>query len=332
MPCFSPLKGYKLPTPNPATGKHSIKILGAAKRFTQKGDRYFDYVEIPCGQCIGCKLKKSKEWAIRIMLEASLYDHNSFITLTYDNNHLPPNGSINKQDPVDFMKRLREFYGSGIRSYGCAEYGENFGRPHYHICLFNHHFPDAKQWTTRRGFPVYRSEKLEQLWPLGISEIGTLTFQSAAYVARYIMKKFTGPESESHYEVPDMETGELTPIEPERPICISRGGDPLKGGGGIGRPWLEKFKTDVFPKDFITINGQKMHPPKYFDYRLEIDNPEEYAIIKAQRRRNLDEALAREPDQRLDVKEFCMKQKLNLLKRNLENEPERHSQPKTRTK
>lgn len=306
VPCYSPLRGYRAKESNPETGKFPIVF--------KPREGYVDLpIEVPCGHCEGCKLKKSREWAMRVMLESSLYEKNCFITLTYADAHLPPNGSIDPEAPPAFMKRLREYYGPGIRSFGCAEYGEKFRRPHYHICLFNHWFPDSTFFRMRRGFPVYRSERLEALWPFGHSEIGSLTFESAAYVARYVMKKVSGPAFEDHYEVPDMETGELVSIEPERSICVSR-------RPGVGRPWLEKFRTDIYPKDFVTIRGVEMRPPKYFDYRLEIDDPDLFAKVSESRKTMLRSWKKQATPERLRAMEMIQQSRVKLLRRGYEQD------------
>jgi hypothetical protein len=134
------------------------------------------------------------------MHEAKMHPKNCFITLTYNNEHLPSDGSLNYEVFQLFMKRLRKKYGKGIRFYMCGEYGDKLGRPHFHACLFGHDFADKKLWkTTDSKSKLYRSAELEKLWPYGFSSVGDVTFESAAYVARYIMKKVSGDASESHY-------------------------------------------------------------------------------------------------------------------------------------
>ncbi len=188
MACFGPLKGWPSKKLTPS-GKRQV-VFNISQAYTDRP------VNIPCGQCIGCRLDKSKQWAIRCVHEASLYDNNSFITLTYNTEHLPEDRSLEVRVFQLFMKRLRKRFGTKIRFYACGEYGDQNGRPHYHACLFNHDFQDKKLW--KRGkdpsLDLYRSADLEKLWPYGYSSIGEVTFQSAAYVARYIMKKITGPK------------------------------------------------------------------------------------------------------------------------------------------
>ena len=158
-------------------------------------------LELPCGQCIGCRLERSRQWAMRCLHEASLYDRNAFITLTYDDSHLPPGGSLSYPDFQRFMKRLRRRIGSKVRFYAGGEYGEQGTiRPHFHACLFGYDFPDKVFFKrSASGDKLYTSKLLESLWPYGISSVGDVTFQSAAYIARYCVAKRTGDAAKSWY-------------------------------------------------------------------------------------------------------------------------------------
>lgn len=182
MPCFYPLHGYRAKRINPKTKKRAIVF--------KVHDGFVDMpVIVACGRCSGCRLERSRQWAIRCMHESSLHEFNSFITLTYAPKHLPPGGTLVLKHWQQFMYRLRKKYGKGIRFFHCGEYGEKLGRPHYHAILFGLDFADKTKWKMRRGYQTWRSKSLEKLWPFGHSEIGSVTFESAAYVARYILKK-----------------------------------------------------------------------------------------------------------------------------------------------
>ena len=198
MACYHPLKGYR---------SSELTKNGKRKIVFNRNQGYADLpVTVPCGQCIGCRLERSRQWAIRCHHEASLYENNSFITLTYADEYLPQNGSLDLNAQQKFFKRLRKKYGSGIRFYACGEYGSKFGRPHYHACLFNHDFADKTLWKITNDVPLYRSSSLEELWPYGHSSVGNVTFQSAAYVARYILKKITGEHADNRLkDLPYME-------------------------------------------------------------------------------------------------------------------------------
>ncbi len=259
MPCFSPLDGWRSLTLNP-NGKRSI-VFDIHEGFHDRP------VTVPCGQCVGCRLEKSRQWAMRCVHEASLYEENSFITLTYDDESLPAGGSLDKRAFPKFMKRLRKKFSSRrIRFYHAGEYGDRFGRPHYHALLFGFDFPDKYPYAMRAEFPVCRSDILESLWPFGHSEIGSVTFDSAAYVARYVMKKVTGVKAEEYYAGAQPEYSTMS----RRP--------------GIGKQWYDDFKSEVYSSDSVVISGKLVKPPRFYDGQYEVQNPREMAAIKARRR------------------------------------------------
>jgi len=234
MVCYHPIQGYRAPGGQIAFAKrHGYSDLP---------------ITIPCGQCTGCRLEHSRQWAMRILHESSLYRDNVFLTLTYDDDHLPTDYSLRLRDWQLFMKRLKKrLKGRQIRFYHCGEYGETTHRPHYHAILFNIDFDDKRlHKTTERGDRIYTSQFLDSVWEHGDCYIGSVTFESAAYCARYVMKKLTGNrKSEYGSREPEYCTQSRRP--------------------GIGAPWLKKWKTDVFPNDFCVINGKKVKVPKYYD-------------------------------------------------------------------
>ena len=145
---------------------------------------------VPCGKCPMCLQARAREWSLRCMQEASQYEHNCFITLTYDNEHLPEHGSLVKEHPRAFLKRLRRRHDDvTIRYFGCGEYGSHGLRPHYHIILFNFDFSDKYAFRrSSRGELLYRSDELESLWTFGFSSIGEVTEESTRYCAKYLQK------------------------------------------------------------------------------------------------------------------------------------------------
>lgn len=310
MPCFSPLQGFRAKRPNPNTGKRSIV-------FTPKEGFRDMPVTLSCGQCIGCRLDHSRRWAIRCTNEASLYEKNCFITLTYAPEHMPPFGSLDYSHPVKFMKRLRKKFGEGIRSYGCGEYGDESKRPHYHICLFNHDFDDKILWKKHRGNNYYLSDALKKLWPYGHSITCGFSFETAAYVARYVTKKKTGKRKHEYEVFVDIKTGEIYSLEPEKPIARSN-------RPGIGRPWIEKNLRDVYPSDQIVLlrpEGPKiLRPPKYYDNVLDQLLPGSLAPILARRRKKAKENAPNSTVDRLRVREEIQLIKAKQLKRSYENE------------
>ena len=292
MACFHPLVAYRS-----ADGSISFVDRG-------KGDQLL----LSCGQCIGCRLERSRQWATRCVHEASLYDDNCFITLTYNNDNVPIDGGLNYSHFQLFMKRLRKrFPNDTIRFYMCGEYGENYGRPHYHACLFGFNFPDRVLHSrTGSGFFIYTSRILESLWSYGFSSVADFSFESAAYVARYVMKKITGQAAKRHYEVLDEMTGEIYNRSPE--FCRMS----LKPG--IGARWWDKFgQSDVVPRDKVVINGVESTVPRYYDKLLRRYNFLQYDDAKTRRAFDNYQRRADNTDARLAVKEQVVKARLSKL-------------------
>jgi len=284
VPCFKPLDGYRSPTTDWSTGKRPIIF--------NRPYPECPVIPIACGQCIGCRLERSRQWAIRCVHEASLHPQNCFITLTYNDEHLPQYGSLRLEHFQKFMKRLRKRFGSKIRFFHCGEYGEKFQRPHYHAILFNFDFPDKKLLQSKFN-DLYTSEALSTLWPYGFSTIGSVTFESAAYVARYVTKKITGPMALNYYNAVDYRNGEILERKPEYTTMSRR--------PGIAAGWFEKYSSDVYPADLVVMRGKEMKPPKYYDRKYELQNIIDYTMVKFQR---IEATKALKGiDQRLDVKE-----------------------------
>lgn len=221
---------------------------------------------LSCGSCIGCRIEKARQWAVRCVHEASLYSKNCFVTLTYDDRFIPDGGSLDPRHFVLFMKKLRNRYGPKIRFFQAGEYGEQLARPHHHALLFNFDFPDKELFKETPSGRLYRSPSLEELWGRGFCSIGDVTFQSASYVARYILKKITGEQASGHY-------GD------KRPEYTTMSRRP-----GIGREWFEMWKDDVFPRDFVVSDGKPLKVPDYYTRLFEKERPEAAAAVKLLRR------------------------------------------------
>lgn len=302
MPCYKPLDGYRSKTVN-ESGKRSI-VFNEEAGFKDRP------VKVPCGQCIGCRLERSRQWAMRIMHEASCYQDNAFITLTYDDDHVPTDNSLVKHHYQDFMKRLRATRpGQKIRYYHCGEYGETTYRPHYHACLFNIDFSDKKLLTANNGNNLYTSEELEKIWGKGLCSVGDLTFESAAYVARYVVKKQTGEAAERHYWAMDPRTGLLHQIEPEYATMSLK--------PGIGEIWYNTFREDTYKDDTVIMNGYEMAPPKYYDSKLEKEDPTEYLRVKRARLVAASKHKHNNTRERLDIREKVKTAAQNLYSRKL---------------
>lgn len=267
-------------------------------------------VEVPCGQCFGCRLENARQWAMRIMHEASLHEANSFVTLTYADEHLPLCGglaTLDRQAFPLFMKRLRKRTGMPIRYYHCGEYGKSTGRPHYHAILFGIDFiSDRYLWriSERGGHRIYRSPTLEGCWQLGQSDIGAVTFESASYVARYVMDKNKGND-DGFYEELNPETGEFVYLEPPYATMSRR--------PGIGLGWFEKFKDETYRDDSVVVRGREMKPPKYYDKKMEEVDEQIIAMVKADREKN--RRRGDETRERLGVREKVARARVETFKK-----------------
>ncbi len=304
MACFKPLKGYRHPS-----GKITFN----------RSESTGTLAEVPCGQCIGCRLDHANQWAIRCMHEAQIAETNSFITLTYDDTHVPRDGSLNKAHFQKFMKRFRkEISPQKIRYFHCGEYGDDYSRPHYHALIFGYDFPDKQKWSQSHGDNwIHRSKQLERLWDKGFSTIGAITVQSAAYCARYSIKKLTGKALDEidpvtglkPYEKLDPMTGEILAIQPEYATMSRR--------PGIGRTWYEKYKDDVFPDDFVVMDGKKRPTPNYYRRLLADAEPELAEELLQKRVRSALKQAPNQTHERLAVRETCKQAQAKVLTRKL---------------
>lgn len=254
---------------------------------------------------------------MRCVHEASLWPHNCFLTLTYDEDHLPQHGSLYKPDYQNFLKALRRHVApTKIRYYMCGEYGEFNNRPHYHICLFNYDFNDKIHYKDNKGYTLYISPTLQTLWGKGICTVGELNFETAAYTARYIMKKVNGEKKDLHYSVVEPHTGEIMfHVEPEF-TNMSRGGRG-NGLGGIGNKWFEKWWKDTYPDDTVIMKGKAVRPPRYYDNKYEVLEAKEYNKVKQKRRQKAAKHYNNNTPERLEIREKVMENKLNTFTRKL---------------
>lgn len=246
MDCMNPMIAFRI--------GDKFQFIGAVNGSSSAERKYLydtsgKFILLPCGQCTACRLNKSREWATRCVLESKMHEENCFITLTYNDENLPADYGLCKKHFTDFMKRLRKNTGEKIRYYAAGEYGDLYSRPHYHACLFGWKPKDLQLYSVRNGINLYLSETLLKAWQYkGYVTVGDVTFESAAYVARYVMKKITGERAEEHYQG----------RQPEYTVMSRR--------PGIGASFFEKYSTDIYGKDFIVIRDQiKCKPPKYFD-------------------------------------------------------------------
>ena len=323
-------------------------------------------MEVPCGQCWSCRLARSREWAIRLVKEATNWpeDKRIFITLTYNNENLPKDGSLQLEDYQNFMKALRYHFSSvipaengkekriypKIKYFHCGEYGQvckncgtsyvmhpesksnkkytgcdnwvkGLGRPHYHAIIYGISFDDMEVFKrTKANEIIYKSDTLNELWGKGFCSIGEVTFESCAYVARYIMKKITGDQAQGHYVKQvgiDEDTGEVltTPIKPEY-ITMSR-------NPAIGKEWCQKYLTDIAKNDAVLLSrkGQtfETRPPRYFMKQLQKTDEVAYEQVKTKRREQKAQLRKDNTDERSVVKERIKKIQTKNLERHFED-------------
>jgi len=271
--CFSPLKGYR-------NGDGSVSFHSRVS-----GDA--PPVVVACGQCRGCRRDRSCHWATRCLHEAALYPLNCFVTLTYEKAPV----SLHYPDFQLFMRYLRRAREERVRFFMCGEYGEGLGRPHYHALLFNCDFPDRKYFKSAGGHRLYISDELSRLWPHGHSLVGGVSFQSAAYVARYCLKKVNGPRAAEHYV--DVSTGEVRVSE----FCHMS----LKPGIGAG--WMDRFADEVYPEGKVVVNGVSRPAPKYYDQRFKRLFPDDHAeLVRKRLLARYDGSMLEHSDRRLAVR------------------------------
>ena len=277
MSCYYPLKAFVLGD-NPETGKKIIRVVN--KEFN--GEEYsatgIPQIGLPCGKCIGCRLDYSRTWADRMLAEASLYKSNYFLTLTYDDEHLPPKHenspihSLNKRDAQLFMKRLRKALPEQkIRFFCAGEYGPQTMRPHYHLILFNCKLPDLKFLKENDlKQPYFISETMSKCWPFGFHIIANVNWETCAYVARYVVKKQKG-EGASVYEKynfdPEFSTMSRKP--------------------GIGHDFMVDHMEELYAYGSINIptkdGAKSIRSCKYYDNLFDLEYPEVMEEIKNDR-------------------------------------------------
>ena len=258
MPCFYPLKGYRWDDGTIRFRRPGVVEAG------KLGSGDVGLIEVPCGQCFGCRMRRRQDWAIRCMHENQLHGEvGQFLTLTYDDDNLPKDGSLVKRDFQNFMKRVRKRVGPGLRFFMCGEYGEKNLRPHYHVLFFNYPYEDLVLCEETQYGKLYQSADLLSDWRLGRCVLGAVTLRSASYVARYCLKKVTGEKAESHYAGRLPEYNDMS----RRP--------------GIGRDWWTKYRK--LESDYVVMDGKRFATPRYYDRLMEEEFPYVMRELKAKR-------------------------------------------------
>lgn len=300
MSCFYPLDAFG----RQKEGK-KLQVIFPKNYQHEEGDYE---LKLPCGRCIGCRLDRSRDWALRCVHEGQLHEEKCFITLTYSEKNLPEMGMLKKKDFQRFMNSFRKkIEPKRIRYYHAGEYGEQLGRPHYHAIIFGYDFSDRIPFKETNGVKLDVSEELESIWKKGHCSVGDVTFESAAYVARYIMKKINGDQEDSHYNRIDYMTGENVKLPAEYTTMSRR--------PGIGKDWYDKFKADAYPSDFVTHKGKKYRLPRFYDNLYELEEPGMFKEMKEKRIQNIHHE--DQTRKRLRAREEVKLAQLNQLKRSL---------------
>lgn len=254
MSCDFPLKAFRSATEKGPTGK-PLLTFNPLKAINSTSP-----MEIPCNNCMGCKLERARQWSIRMMHEARFHPANSFLTLTYDDQNVPQSFGLDLRHLQLFMKRLRKFLGNNrIRFFACGEYGDLNGRPHYHAIIFGFDAGDKKFLEySDSGEAIYRSEALQRLWGLGNTSTQDVTHKSCSYVARYVTKKIKSGDqfgAERYYRLSPVD-GTHHSVRPEFAVMSRR--------PGIGRRFVDEFKSDFYPSGYLVLDGVKQAPPRYY--------------------------------------------------------------------
>lgn len=336
--CVHPLKGFVIGKTDNGKDKYKITSYKVDHVELRNGiwtcaDSFFassgaekvvrEFTEVPCGKCIDCRLQYSREWADRCMLEMKYHDPDEcwFLTLTYDDEHIRDYGHdifpgmLYKPDFQDFMKRLRDHiyrdYVRKIRFFACGEYGTQTFRPHYHAIIYGMPLKDMKLLSySKKGFPLYTSEYLNDIWKNGYVVVGKVSWDTCAYTARYVLKKASGIKPDDYID---------QGLTPEF-VLMSR-------KPGIGALYFDENYKKIYENDEIFFSGdaggRKAKPPKYFDKRLEVIDEGWYKSIKSKRK---DTAIATrilklartdlDYEQLLEVEEKIIKNRIKGLPRN----------------
>lgn len=286
MPCYHPVEGYARPN-----GQWTSKDLDSYPRMTR-----------PCGYCKGCRFKKQQEWTVRCLNEQQMLKskglYSSFITLTYKD--LPENASLDYTHWQKFIRSLKKRNkGKSIRYFGVGEYGENFGRPHFHAILFGHTFSDKVKLQGQKVKNLYKSKELQSAWcnpltqePRGFVSVGDVTPESISYVCGYVQKKIYGQMQGQHYKYINLDTGEITDKDlgnskflraPEKAFMSRR--------PGIGSDFYDAYHSDMYRmnNNCIHIKGKEVSIPSYYNNKFKKDNPAEWLELKQMKEENMRE-------------------------------------------
>lgn len=308
MACYFPVSAWRAPSVNKESGKRPLVFNRS------RGLSDLPSLTVPCGNCIGCRIDKSRSWALRCVHEARMHDANCFLTLTYDPEYLPPGGTLVKSDLQKFFKRLRKTTGLQLRYFATGEYGEApSSRPHYHILLFGYDFREDRKFhsKSKSGFDQFKSKILADTWGKGHCTVSAFSYTTAAYTARYVMKKIRGKNAgdDPVYSRLNLVTGELFQAEPE--FCL------MSRKPGIGSSWYDKYKSDTFPSDFLISDGKKHPIPRFYLDKLKMNDERTFKKVRGKRRYEREQQKDDNTSDRLYTKMEVKKAKISQLKRSI---------------
>lgn len=291
MPCYHPSK------------------VDVERKLLAGSSRRRDAVTVPCGSCLGCRTDQQRSWAIRLEHESYCHPNAWFITLTYSPENVPGfqdgddrvHGTLDPNDCRLFLRRLRRRFRRPLTFYLCGEYGSETQRPHYHALLFGAEFLDRTRFTTRGGNAVWQSDTLDAAWQNGIAELTGFDYKAAMYVAGYVRKKVRQRDEPEFYERVVPETGELVQLHPEFARMSRR--------PAIGRRFMERYWQDVYPRDYVVVNGYEMKPPRYYDKWMDDNQPEVMEEVRFQRFKDAVEI----GDEKLIMKEKVHRARIGLF-------------------
>lgn len=279
-------------------------------------------IQLPCGQCVGCRMRRASEWCIRLQHEFRMHDCVAcFTTRTYSEANLPVDGGLHYSD-VQKADRAMRRAGLKFRHYTVGEYGTkpghpfmnifgqtSLGRPHYHSIMFGQDFRQDRVVIKRSGAgqEVFESPTFSKFWPHGFAVLADVTPASISYVSKHSFKKMTGREAPEYYSRVNALTGEFVYVEPEFSHMSLK--------PGIGAGWLERFgESDVFPHDSVVLNGRELPVPKYYFKRFKELHPLEAEAAEYERYLFSQDHLADQTPERLAVREECAQARIRDAK------------------
>jgi len=356
MPCTKPLLAYRSLSEYSENGNAKIYFK---KPLTQ--DRPTEEVELPCGQCMSCRISRSREWALRCTHEASHWEQNCFITLTINDqnlsnktkeckkcpiykkndNHKCEEGSLCKRDFQLFMKRLRKRYQGyepipgtkryPIRYFHCGEYGAQLRRPHHHACIFNFNFPDRVLWKRASEIRASGKNRAPNSYSLYRSKIleelwpyGFSTIGQMNWQTAAYVARYVTKKINGDQAATHYLVGHPD-TETGESFYLEPEYITMSREPGIGAIWFKQHGAKQYDKDYITHDGNKFPIPGFYDKIYAEKNPIHFKQIKRERRQRAKELTPADLRERIrenQAREIIQNQRFSKLMRSVENDLE----------